>query len=61
MIPLTESCEHLLRERAPQVLDAVIGLFRDFSVAEDAVQEALLAAATQWPGWCSRQSARLAD
>ena len=42
-------CEHLLRELAPQVLGAVIRRFRDFGTAEDAVQEALLAAAVQWP------------
>lgn len=41
--------EHLLRELAPQVLGAIIRRFRDFSAAEDAVQEALLAAAVQWP------------
>ena len=41
--------ENLLRELAPQVLGAVIRRFRDFSAAEDAVQEALVAAATQWP------------
>ena len=41
--------EHLLRELAPQVLGAVIRRFRDFSAAEDAVQEALLAATVQWP------------
>ncbi|HXN46035.1 MAG TPA: sigma-70 family RNA polymerase sigma factor [Bryobacteraceae bacterium] len=41
--------EHLLRELAPQVLGAVIRRFRDFAAAEDAVQEALLAAALQWP------------
>ena len=41
--------EHLLRELAPQVLGAVIRRFRDFSAAEDAVQEALVAAAMQWP------------
>jgi RNA polymerase sigma factor (sigma-70 family) len=41
--------EHLLRELAPQVLGAVIRRFRDFAAAEDAVQEALLAAAMQWP------------
>jgi RNA polymerase sigma factor (sigma-70 family) len=41
--------EHLLRELTPQVLGAVIRRFRDFSAAEDAVQEALLAAAVQWP------------
>ena len=41
--------EHLLRELAPQVLGAVIRRFRDFAAAEDAVQEALLAAAVQWP------------
>lgn len=41
--------EHLLRELAPQVLGAVIRRFRDFADAEDAVQEALLAATIQWP------------
>jgi len=41
--------EHLLRELAPQVLGAVVRRFGDFAAAEDAVQEALLAAATQWP------------
>ncbi len=41
--------EHLLRELAPQVLGAVVRRFRDFAAAEDAVQEALLAAALQWP------------
>jgi RNA polymerase sigma factor (sigma-70 family) len=41
--------EHLLRELAPQVLGAVIRRLGDFSASEDAVQEALLAAALQWP------------
>jgi RNA polymerase sigma factor (sigma-70 family) len=41
--------EHLLRELAPQVLGAVTRRFRDFSSAEDAVQEAMIAAFTQWP------------
>ncbi len=41
--------EHLLRELAPQVLGAVARRFRDFSTAEDAVQEAMIAAFTQWP------------
>jgi RNA polymerase sigma factor (sigma-70 family) len=41
--------ENLLRELAPQVLGAVIRRFGDFSAAEDAVQEALVAAAVQWP------------
>jgi RNA polymerase sigma factor (sigma-70 family) len=41
--------EHLLRELAPQVLGAVARRFRDFSSAEDAVQDAMLAAFTQWP------------
>src|SRR5580700_7180827 len=41
--------EHLLRELAPQVLGAVIRRFRDFAAAEDAVQEAFVAAAIQWP------------
>jgi RNA polymerase sigma factor (sigma-70 family) len=43
------SVEDLLREAAPQVLAAVVRRFHDFSDCEDAVQEALLAAAVQWP------------
>ncbi|HET9953674.1 MAG TPA: sigma-70 family RNA polymerase sigma factor [Polyangiaceae bacterium] len=46
---LIESVQHLLRELAPQVLSRVLRRCGDFSAAEDAVQEALLAAATQWP------------
>ncbi len=41
--------EHLLRELAPQALGAITRRFRDFAAAEDAVQEALLAAAAHWP------------
>ena len=59
--------EHLLRELAPQVLGVVARRFRDFSSAEDAVQEAMLAAFRQWPqegipenprGWLIRVSLR---
>jgi RNA polymerase sigma factor (sigma-70 family) len=39
----------LLRELAPQVLGAVSRRSDDFAGAEDAVQEALIAAAAQWP------------
>jgi RNA polymerase sigma factor (sigma-70 family) len=64
---LDHSGENLLRELAPQVLGAVIRRFRDFSAAEDAVQEALLAASQQWPrdgvpanprGWLIQVAAR---
>jgi RNA polymerase sigma factor (sigma-70 family) len=41
--------EQLLRDLAPQVLGATMRRFGDFAAAEDAVQEALIAAATQWP------------
>ena len=47
--PWDTTSEHLLRELAPQVLGAVIRRFHDFSCAEDAVQEAMIAAVTQWP------------
>jgi len=43
------SFDGLLRELAPQVLAVTIRRFGDFSAAEDAVQEALLAAALHWP------------
>ena len=41
--------EELLRELAPQVLGALVRRYGRFDACEDAVQEALLAAALQWP------------
>jgi RNA polymerase sigma factor (sigma-70 family) len=41
--------EDLLRELAPQVLGALVRRYGHFDTAEDAVQEALLAATQQWP------------
>ncbi|WP_091294835.1 RNA polymerase sigma factor [Micromonospora halophytica] len=41
--------EDLLRRHAPQVLGAVARRYGNFALAEDATQEALLAAATRWP------------
>ena len=41
--------EHLMRELVPQVLGVITRRFRDFALAEDAVQEAMLAAFRQWP------------
>lgn len=46
---LNARAEQLLRELAPQVLGAVVRRFRDFAASEDAVQEAMIAASTQWP------------
>ena len=42
--------DDLLRELAPQVLGALVRRYGRFDACEDAVQEALLAAAMQWPG-----------
>ncbi|HMG27431.1 MAG TPA: DUF6596 domain-containing protein [Acidimicrobiia bacterium] len=42
--------EDRLRELAPQVLGALVRRYGHFDACEDAVQEALLAAAVQWPG-----------
>jgi RNA polymerase sigma factor (sigma-70 family) len=59
--------QHLLRKLAPQVLGILTRRYRDFAGCEDAVQEALLAAATQWPregqpdnprGWLLRVATR---
>jgi RNA polymerase sigma factor (sigma-70 family) len=41
--------EDLLRELAPQVLTALVRRYGQFHLCEDASQEALLAAALQWP------------
>jgi RNA polymerase sigma factor (sigma-70 family) len=41
--------EPLLRELAPRVLGALVRRYGRFDTCEDAVQEALLAAAMQWP------------
>ena len=57
----------LLRQLAPHVLGATVRRFRDFAASEDAVQEALIAAARQWPrdgipenphGWLVRVAQR---
>ena len=59
--------EQLLRELAPQVLGALVRHYGGFDTCEDAVQEALLAAALQWPeqgvpdnprGWLIRVASR---
>jgi RNA polymerase sigma factor (sigma-70 family) len=64
---LDAATQRLLRELAPQVLGAVTRRFVDFTACEDAVQEALIAAATQWPrdglpdnprGWLIHVAAR---
>jgi RNA polymerase sigma factor (sigma-70 family) len=64
---LDSTGESLLRDLAPQVLGAVVRRFGDFAAAEDAVQEALFAAAMQWPeegvpdnprGWLIHVAAR---
>jgi len=47
-MPAAET-EDLLRRLAPQVLGALVRRYGHFDTAEDATQEALLAAAMQWP------------
>ena len=42
--------EDLLRRLAPQVLGTLVRRYGQFPIAEDATQEALLQAATEWPG-----------
>ena len=43
------SLEEIVRTAAPQAVAAVVRRYGDFDAGEDAVQEALLAAARQWP------------
>jgi RNA polymerase sigma factor (sigma-70 family) len=49
VVSIPADLEGLLRDLAPQVLAVLVRRYGDFADAEDAVQEALLAAATQWP------------
>jgi RNA polymerase sigma factor (sigma-70 family) len=42
--------EDLLHELAPQILGSLVRRHGQFDACEDAVQEALLSAAVQWPG-----------
>ncbi|MFB6784395.1 RNA polymerase sigma factor [Streptomyces sp. NPDC056352] len=46
---MRHAAEDLLREHAPQVLGTLVRRYGMFDACEDAVQEALLAAALQWP------------
>jgi RNA polymerase sigma factor (sigma-70 family) len=46
---ITTETEDLLRRLAPQVLGAVVRRYGNFDLAEDATQEALVAASVQWP------------
>ena len=49
MNALPPGTEDLLRELTPQVLGAVVRRYGHFDLAEDAVQESLIAAVTTWP------------
>jgi len=48
-IDVGAAIQRLQRDVAPQVLGVVVRRYRDFAACEDAVQEAFLAAAMQWP------------
>jgi RNA polymerase sigma factor (sigma-70 family) len=48
-VTTTDSVEELVRDLTPQVLGALVRRYGHFDAAEDAVQEALLAAVVQWP------------
>jgi RNA polymerase sigma factor (sigma-70 family) len=61
------TAEYLLRDLAPQVLGVLLRRYGDLAATEDAVQEALIAAATSWPaegqpenplGWLIRVASR---
>jgi RNA polymerase sigma factor (sigma-70 family) len=49
MVRGTAATEGRLREAAPRVLAALVRRFGDFADCEDAVQEAMIEAAEQWP------------
>ena len=49
MASLDSTTQRLLRDLAPRALGTIVRRYRDFSACEDAMQEALIAAASQWP------------
>ncbi len=49
-VRIDRETEDLLRELAPEVLGALVRRYGHFDACEDAVAEALAAAAAQWPG-----------
>jgi RNA polymerase sigma factor (sigma-70 family) len=49
VVTIDDQVGDLLRDLAPQVLGALVRRHGQFDACEDAVQEALLAAALQWP------------
>ena len=49
MKPVGSDVEDLLRSLAPQVLGVLLRRHQAFDLCEDAVQEALLSAAMDWP------------
>jgi RNA polymerase sigma factor (sigma-70 family) len=49
-VNVTAPVEDLLRDLAPRVLSVLVRRYGNFDLCEEAVQESLLAAATQWPG-----------
>jgi predicted RNA polymerase sigma factor len=53
-VPDDPCVEDLLRQLAPRVLGALVRRYGHFDLAEDAVQEALLAASLKWPTRASR-------
>src|SRR6185503_17161079 len=64
---LDATMQRLLRDLTPLVLGALVRRYRDFAGCEDAVQDALVAAALQWPtegipdnprGWLTRVATR---
>ncbi|MCF2532207.1 RNA polymerase sigma factor [Yinghuangia sp. KLBMP8922] len=66
-VRLSASAEGLLRELAPQVLGGLVRRYGQFEGCQDAVQEAVLAAAVRWPaegvpgnprGWLATVAAR---
>jgi RNA polymerase sigma factor (sigma-70 family) len=68
---LPPDVERMVRELVPRVLGALVRRCRDFTAAEDAMQEALLSAVAEWPargipqnpgGWLFNAASRsLAD
>ena len=49
MYELTNEIERIVKEESGRIVATLLGVRKDFELAEDAIQEALIVALDRWP------------